>query len=130
MSHLEQAIKDAVEKGGWGRGEMPYGATALDFYQFVLSTGNQTFLLDPAFWQALGKARGWENQCNICYMTEKQIADDIAEYSHSSCRSPKLTESGRERAGHEILLEWKWQWHSLIGDLASGKDIESFFKSL
>lgn len=51
MTHIEQAIKDAVEKGQYRPTE--------NWFRGVLIENNG-FLLDPSFWQALGKARGWE----------------------------------------------------------------------
>ena len=52
MTHLEQAITDAIEKGGWKN----------DFYNLLAERKEEIVeiaLLDPAFWHALGKARGW-----------------------------------------------------------------------
>jgi hypothetical protein len=72
---LERAIKDAAELGDFGPrefrpyakielGEQAYPATHVWFQSedgeecgFPISQ----ILLDPTFWQALGKARGWGN---------------------------------------------------------------------
>lgn len=60
MTSLEQAIRDAVEKGGYA---VKYANAdglpdmyARDGYEIIA----EQILLDPAFWQALGKARGWK----------------------------------------------------------------------
>lgn len=60
--YLEQAIRDAVEKGGYDRERARVS-------QFDMRNGHEGMatsmlstdrvLLDPAFWQALGKAREW-----------------------------------------------------------------------
>jgi hypothetical protein len=63
MTHIEQAIKDAID-GGWK------GATARSenfFHQALMSAwGHGLAALDAAFWQALGKARGWEYEPSMC----------------------------------------------------------------
>lgn len=52
MTYIEQAIKEAVEKGGYTAwGGLPIKP---DQYGFML--------LDTDFWQSLGKARGWEEK--------------------------------------------------------------------
>lgn len=63
-------------------------------------------LLDPQFWQALGKALGWGDICINCHN------------SVSSCCEEKYNK------------DWKYYWHKFIDHLADGKDIESFFKTL
>jgi len=51
MTHLEQAIRDAVEKGGY-LGHGVYTKETADEFRHQI-------LLDSLFWQALGKALGW-----------------------------------------------------------------------
>jgi len=67
----------------------------------------ETFL-DPEFWQALGRALGWEN--NVITV--------------------RAVENGRPtivtRAGHH----WHYHWHRLLDVLAEGKTAEDFFESL
>lgn len=48
-SYIEQAIKEAVEKGGY---KMPQG-------RYAKRWAIQVAFLDPLFWQSLGQARGW-----------------------------------------------------------------------
>lgn len=105
MTSLEQAIKDAVEKGGY---DTP---SSQNYVHLAIGSKNppdwkedaqQEFLLDPAFWQALGKARGWPD-----------------------------SSVGQVYKGNMIsMLPWEWAWHHLIDHLASGKDVESFFETL
>lgn len=76
-THLEQAIRDAVEKGGY-KNIPESGLTfnldtehedyprAIWYSQEYPGEGSviittQEILLDPLFWQALGKARGWNS---------------------------------------------------------------------
>jgi hypothetical protein len=82
MTALEQAIRDA-EKGGYVTGFMYDRLAAIDPLYAA-----EILLLDPKWWQALGKARGW--------------------------KAPR----------------WRKEWHRLIDNLISGKDVNSFFEAL
>lgn len=105
MTHLDQAIRDAVE-GGY----VPKYVTDDFFFTFGKdgSIGQNRrelsgIFLDPAFWQALGKARGWgfDDAFHDQGMLEQQYG-----------------------------TEWKYRWHRFIDHLSQGKDIESFFASI
>lgn len=91
MNAIEQAIKEAVEKGG-------YGIVAVG--TLSIPATQEQVLLDPLFWQALGKARGWNNHNPI---------HDTRDIS----KEP-----------------WKIMWHRLIDHLAEGKSTEDYFASL
>lgn len=93
--HLEQAIKDAVEKGGW--------RPTLFSLPHLHDISLEKTLLDPAFWQALGKARGW-------YVMKK----NGTRFDEHPARWDK----------------WKVEWHRLIDHLAAGGSVEDFFKTL
>ncbi len=62
---------------------------------------NESVLLDPNFWQSLGKEEGWNKQ-----------------------------DGGNSIAGIWFGETWKYYWHSFIEHLISGKDVDSFFKEL
>jgi hypothetical protein len=104
MTHIEQAIKEAVDKGGFEARKLDY----LLSYSALKGTGTEyiamknTVLLDPFFWQALGKARGW-----------------------SELKMPNRSPIGQYEEG-----SWFSHWHRFIDHLAEGKDAESFFKDL
>ena len=101
--HIEKAIKEAVEKGGLDLEIQPFL-----FEEGSLSNvGLARIFIDPLFWQALGKARGWG------------IGQDFA-VDHLT------KEYGNWIAGHS----WGWYWHSFIDHLAEGKSAEDFFKDL
>lgn len=65
-------------------------------------------LFDPLFWQALGKAERW-----------KQVL------SHGNAEV-----GDEEGCTHNECQEWFNHWHSFIDHLASGGDIDTFFKEL
>lgn len=82
---MKEAIQKAIEGG--------YRQTSFDL--------SYSPLLDPLFWQALGKAMGWEDF------------------------------EGYDVEGDFSKIEgWRNHWHRFIDHLASGGDAESFFKEL
>lgn len=94
MTHIEQAIKEAMKKGGYDK---RVGLFGIDL--FYVENGD--VLLDPLFWQALGKVRKWG--------VSNSILTDFGEVYTSG---------------------YLYYWHRFIEHLASGKDAESFFKEL
>lgn len=71
---MEPIIKKAIE-GGWKPKEF--------IKNYVLNVGDRTFILDspfddPLFWQALGKACGWEKEYENKWM---DIAHEF--YAHN-----------------------------------------------
>jgi|HubBroStandDraft_4_1064222.scaffolds.fasta_scaffold03118_5 hypothetical protein len=115
MTYIEQAIKEAVEKGGYHEGY--HLAHFGDFGDelFAADKGARSIavvvaeiLLDPSFWQALGKARGWKEKCADCHKLSRSCR----------CEYPSFLDG-------EMYF-----WHRFIDHLAEGKDAESFFKTL
>jgi hypothetical protein len=117
MTHIEQAIRDAVEKGGFMRHQQwtlqlfdaeknTAWFTAYDdedvTEDFPVKTA-ELFLM-PAFWKALGKARGWDEERKL------RVRYYVPATSHS-----------------EWMQEWQVKQHRFIDHLAHGKDAESFF---
>lgn len=107
MTHLEQAICDAVERGGYEP----------DFARFLWVKGYSTrvrpeptanersrILSDPAFYVSLGRARQWPEKLGQPYQTGNGEWTDImwAEYKN----------------------------HELVHHLHAKRDVESFFKDL
>ena len=89
---IQQAIEKARE-GGWER-PAPCEIEGIEVYH------KGDTLLDPLFWQSLGKAMGWK-WCPFRH------------YPHTvEC------------------VEWIVQWHCFIDHLAEGKTAESFFETL
>ena len=107
MTSLNKAIQDAIRDGYLLDGKK------LLYYEkygyWYIDNGNNDWdivclneiLLDPLFWQCLGKSRGWNKTSSN--FSKKKIT--ITEY-------------------------WRPVWHRLIDHLADGKDITSFFDSL
>lgn len=114
MTAIESAIRDAVEKGGYGIQVRPYikplvadasvmePETKKEMWDFVKKEKlEERIFLDPSFWQALGRLRGWD---------EGEHEDETYIYA-------------------PVEMEmWRWKWHRFIDHLAGGGDAESFFK--
>lgn len=85
----------------------------------------EVILLDPLFWQSLGKALGWNKgfetgYCQLCGepMLDGEEMFKLHGYSGNCTKPPR------------VLTEWKTEWHRFIDHLAEGKDPEEFFNGL
>lgn len=106
---IEQAIKAAI-KGGYLKQGINSNEEESILRQRRLGyamNNKYEVLLDPKFWQSLGKELGWNGETE----TEKIIR----QYN-------MLPENE--------LLKWKYCWHGLIDYLIAGKSIEDYFKEL
>lgn len=111
MTYLEQAIQKACDHGYkdshiWGIENGEY-ILMDDSGQRVGKLTVHEMLLDPTWWQALGRGLGWSDTFIVDY-TASQI--------------------GHFRA--EDWDEWEFHWHDLITHLAANLPLEDFFKSL
>lgn len=66
MQIPENIIKLAIE-GGYDKGVAGVNGQTREQYLVGYS---QHLVLEPAFWQALGKAKGWNHKCTDCYIGE------------------------------------------------------------
>lgn len=96
---MKNAIEKAIE-GGYEH-DLISGLLS-DFEKGIYANWNNycVLLLDPLFWQALGKSLGW----------------------------PKISAYPRESDNE--FETWKMTWLYFIDHLAEGKDPESFFTNL
>ena len=101
MTHIEQAITDALAHGYKPSLEQIPEAAEFSPLQIAVAMKSDVFL-EPAFWQALGRARKWTTDEDGKYW-KGTIADWKANY-------------------------WKTHWHGFIYYLAAGKDAENFFE--
>jgi hypothetical protein len=116
---IEEAMQKATE-GGYHI----YGSDGMDTYyeganseysvwtrkdnesSFIVLT-EKTFL-DPHFWQALGRALGWSEACDLAI----------------TCVH------GEEECQHCRGYYWMYQWHCFIQAIADGHTPEAFFAHL
>ena len=116
---IQKAVDTAVE-GGYhllgsnGVATVYIGAnseysawTRTDNQSSFLIPVEETFL-DPAFWQALGRALGWEGACDLAI---------TCVHGHAECHRC-----------HGYY--WMYQWHCFIQHIADGQPPDAFFASL
>lgn len=83
---------------------------------FRASMTHNDILLDPTFWQALGKAEGWEKEPHLC---KECGVIGTGTFNHmNACKT-------RTRSS-----DWITIWHRFINHIASGGDIDTFFTNL
>lgn len=93
-----------------------------DYYEWTYQ-GNDTYyhksisstLLDPLFWQCLGKRLGWMTWA-VCM----NCGVKVLMFRECDC----------EDIEPEPQMGWEWYWHKFIHHLAEGKSIDSFFEDL
>lgn len=93
MNNTQQIIQDAIEGGYLSSDEKMIDGLTNYFSEKELMSD---WLLDPLFWQAVGKTRGWVGK-------------------------PLEAENG----DFEGKSHWKDKWHQFIDYLAEGDDIET-----
>jgi hypothetical protein len=107
---MNEAIKRAVKAG---------------YEHFVIRSQmsdpyrSSVLLLDPLFWKALSKAEKWKPA--ICRGCGEALKVDSEGVSHQACSCFE---------NYEEMYTWVYHWTDLIEHIASGKDIDSFFKSI
>lgn len=109
MKNLTKAI-ELAKKGGWEQ-QLP---------KFVLNTTiiSNPDLLDPKFFQALGKSLGWDNKKSPEYCL-------ICEYQSI------LKEHGtQDGCLADLIYGWEYYWHKFIDHLIAGNSVESYFEEL
>lgn len=83
-------------------------------------------LLNPKFFQSLGKAMGHEKEL-FCYDCGERIKPpmmigDSVQVGTGQCDCSRQFENNEEW--------WLYHWHRFLDYLASGKSVEDFFKEL
>lgn len=86
--------------GGWDRSGFDGNTAVYKDGELKQNTSYADILMSVLFWQALGKAEGWDDQ-------EVWVKNN----------------EGR-------LTDWRREWHRFIDHIIAGKDIDSFFKEL
>ncbi len=123
MTAIESAISEAMSNGWepWPTKPVPNQFTLqnLDQERIAIYDAHgerhstlykRRAFLDPRFWQALGKAKGWSTKgaTSIVWLDDGRTGECI-----------------NEAAG-----QWLFEMHCFIDHLVDGRDIESFFADL
>lgn len=106
--NMEKAIKKAIE-GGYERYSISF---KIEWFSENIEE-KYRILLDPFFWQALGKAMGWSKNC-------RSYSKALGRGNGQPIFQGRVYEIG----------SWRYHWHNFIDHLAEGKDAESFFAEL
>ena len=105
MTATEQIINDAIE-GGWN----PHNLKQWTLEMVMANYYHQpTYLLDPTFWQAVGKTRGWR---------------------HPESRSHHITASDMQTSMQTYNGEWMQTWSDFLQWLADGLTVEEALAKL
>ena len=119
---IQTAITKAIE-GGWDiLGVREIGGVKQKIAMEWILERIESVVLDPLFWQALGKNLNWENE-----IIEYKIGKRKVETINGDFIRPAHTVRRRAKGGK---TKWKRMWHSLIDHLAEGRTIESWFADL
>ena len=116
---IQEAVNTAVAGGYHLHGSdgvaTVYTGANSEFSAWTRTDNDSSFLipveetfLDPAFWQALGCALGWEEVCELAI---------TCGHGHEECR-------------HCHGYYWMYQWHCFIQHIAEGYPPDAFFASL
>lgn len=118
---IQSAIQKAVE-GGYP--EVLQGMPKENIENYVGHTARSNhsvneLILNPLFWQALGKSMGWFRMEKVC----------------RNCKEPKPLKACQKCGcySYELVEEealWRHNWHRLIDHLAEGGTIEDYFARL
>jgi hypothetical protein len=124
---IEQAIQKAIE-GWWNSEECAPPVGSRDRFNI------ERMLLDPSFWQSLGKSMGWEKKtCKFCGCTESKgyIDHDTGEHDAEckGCGANWMDANEFPEKGN-VIDTWLHRWHRLIEHLAEGSTIESYFEEI
>lgn len=121
MSYVELAIREAQTAGFWPYANLPKP------WEYSM------ILLEPIFWQYLGKARGWGTEMTL--IDEPGHPKEWMYYTHCArCHEQIIDQEDGCPSGCDCddayIEAWVMEWHRFIDHLAEGKDAESFFKDL
>jgi hypothetical protein len=116
---IHEAIDKAHEGGyhiyGSDGMDTDYEGATNDYSAWTRKDNESSFLvpteetfLDPKFWQALGRALGWSEACDLAI---------TCVHGHEECR---------QCYGYY----WMYQWHCFIQAIADGNTPEAFFAHL
>jgi hypothetical protein len=116
-------IQDAIDKASEGgyhiKGadgvDTDYSGASREYSAWTRQDNKSSFMvaveetfLDPQFWQALGRALGW----NHAMMTVHEV------------------ENGRPTVVTRAGQHWRYHWHRFVDCLAEGKTPEDYFAQL
>lgn len=117
---MEKAILLAINNGWKTKGDHAVLDEEIirvyEYFEVIDSHNLYQSLLDPLFWQALGRGLGWRQDPSLC------TGCKVIGYRTTNHMNDCLEKS---RPG-----SWNDNWHRFIDHLIEGKSIDLFFESL
>jgi hypothetical protein len=138
---MNEAIKLAIEKGGW---KILDSVTSIDYknasWPMIHGTHNNVpklypvaeVIISPSFWQALGKALGWEDK-EYKLGEEVQIADgNWFKFGRVTMIEGNKVKVHLAKSGYVYLnqKEWLYHAHEYFDLLLTNGDTVKFWKGL
>ena len=111
---IPEFIDQAIE-GGWKAPER-FDLLNPAERQFLLKEGIHEWVLDPTFWQAVGKVEGWDEETTSYKVAKREVET----YRGSFVRPAHTITRKKYRNGNV----WKIKMHAMIDALAEGKSLE------
>lgn len=136
MTYIERAIEEAQSQG-WLGIDLPspeYFKWSEERYAVnYTNAAHALVFLDPAFWQALGKARGWGTEMTL--IDEPGHPKEWLYYAYCTKCHEEIIDQEDGCANccdvDDAYMEaWVMHWHRFIDHIAGGANAESFFKAL
>ncbi len=139
---MEKAIKRAIEGGyrtnpDMGADFVEISDRGIDSYVTMgtsrihcTGTPARHLLLDPLFWQALGKAEGWNENWYFGWFVKREHG---GAWEWREKNDENVFWGGMPNEMPNIVLikdSWDYQMHCFIDHLIEGKDIDSYFNNL
>ena len=120
--NIEKSLALAVE-GGYELKRSD--RTSLNEQMAYLSINPDQVLLDPLFWQALGKSMGWyvNMRCNIKHTKSKMTEQDKQRFQELLKKAVSGSVILPTPKGYEGTCTMS-VWHHFIDSLAEGKTVE------
>lgn len=91
---------------------------------FSLAIMSRSYLIDPLFWKALGKAMGWGKE------RPKDEWYCPALYEGQPCICPPKNKKNIDHFYSTHDSDWLSHWHRFIDKIASGGTPDEFFEEL
>jgi hypothetical protein len=129
LTSAQDAIQQAIE-GGWRRNSTRFieDGTIINVLE-MKRIGLDAAMIDPEFWQALGKARGWKKtpfpSIQRCALTREGVEQFKNTQSHNA--KPKTT--GRVLGESRDKQRWTVQWDGHKSSGSYHKDFIQLFLS-
>ena len=107
---VEKAIKGGYQSKKWGTS----GYAGLEKTPYL-----ECVVLDPNFWQAVGKTENWGDKTGHCGKDAEEVINSDKPCCHFGAN------------GYEwFVVGWKYKMQEMINFLCKGESLENYIKTL